>query len=96
MSAPAAPDRPAALVNAVARVDETFLLIFGVSAVILALITAAMVYFVIRYNRRRHPVAADFSHNTVAEVVWTVVPTLLVMGMFWSGWSSYQIGRAHV
>lgn len=85
--------RPAELVNAVAKVDQTFLFIFGASAVILVLLTAAMVWFVIRYNRKRHPVPATFSSNFWAEVVWTVLPTILVMGMFWSGWVSYRALR---
>jgi len=100
MSAPelAAPQsvataHPGALVNAVSSVDATFLLIFGISAALLLLITAAMVYFVIRYNRKRHPVPADFSSNLWAEIVWTVLPTLLVMGMFWSGWHSFRALR---
>lgn len=81
------------LVNAVNAVDNTFLIIFGISALLLALITVAMIWFVIRYNRKRHPVAADFSNNFWAEVVWIVLPTLLVLGMFWSGWHSYRALR---
>ena len=81
------------LVNVVAQVDNTFLLIFGISAALLVLITAAMVYFVIRYSRKKNPVPADFSGNLWAEVVWIVLPTLLVLGMFWSGWHSYRALR---
>lgn len=77
-------------VNAVLNVDRTFLFIFGVSAVILALIAAAMLFFVFRYSRKRHPVPADFDHNLLAEVIWTAVPTLLVLAMFYYGWTSYQ------
>ncbi len=91
MSAPAS--QPAELVNAVAKVDQTFLFIFGASAVLLLLITLAMIWFVVRYSRKRNPVAATFAHNTVAEVIWIVLPTILVMGMFWSGWESYRALR---
>ncbi|MBU1039497.1 MAG: cytochrome c oxidase subunit II [Proteobacteria bacterium] len=84
---------PGNLVNAVAAVDNTFLLIFGISAALLLLITAAMIYFVIRYDRKKHPVAADFSSNLWAEVIWIVLPTLLVLGMFWSGWHSFRALR---
>lgn len=91
MSAPGA--QPAELVNAVAKVDQTFLFIFGASAVLLLLITLTMIFFVVRYSRKRNPVAATFSHNTLAEVVWIVLPTILVMGMFWSGWESYRALR---
>jgi cytochrome c oxidase subunit 2 len=81
------------LVNVVTQVDNTFLLIFGISAVLLLLITAAMIYFVIRYSRKKNPTPADFTGNLWAEVIWIVLPTLLVLGMFWSGWGSYRALR---
>jgi cytochrome c oxidase subunit 2 len=80
-------------VNAVQSVDQTFLVIFGISALILVGITVAMVYFVIRYSRARHPVPADFDGNLIAEIIWTVVPTLLVLGMFYYGWESFRALR---
>ena len=100
MSTPIAPDTaaalpapPAVMVNAAAKVDQTFLLIFGISAVILLLLTAAMIWFVHRYSRERNPVPSQVSGNLWAEVVWIVVPTILVMGMFWSGWDSFRALR---
>ncbi|MBI5520848.1 MAG: cytochrome c oxidase subunit II [Desulfovibrio sp.] len=81
------------LVNAVQAVDNTFLFIFGVSALLLVGITAAMIWFVIRYSRKRNPNPATFHGNLLAEVIWIVVPTLLVMGMFYSGWHSYRALR---
>lgn len=81
------------IADAVASVDRTFLFIFGVSVVILVGITAAMVWFVFRYSRARNPRPADFDGNLTAEILWTVLPTLLVLGMFFSGWSSYRALR---
>jgi cytochrome c oxidase subunit 2 len=90
---PLPPVHPAELVNAVNLVDQTFLLIFGISAALLVLLTAAMIWFVFRYNRKRHPVPSQVSGNFWAEFIWIVVPTLLVLGMFWSGWHSYRALR---
>jgi cytochrome c oxidase subunit 2 len=81
------------LVNAVQAVDNTFLLIFGISAALLVGITLAMIWFVVRYSRKRNPNPATFHGNFWAEVIWIVVPTLLVMGMFYSGWHSYRALR---
>ena len=81
------------LVNVVQAVDNTFMLIFGISAVLLVGITAAMIWFVIRYSRKRNPTPATFSGNMLAEVIWIVVPSILVMGMFYSGWHSYRALR---
>ncbi len=81
------------LVNVVQTVDNTFLLIFGISALLLLGITAAMIWFVFRYSRKRNPNPSTFHGNLLAEVIWIVVPTLLVMGMFYSGWHSYRALR---
>ena len=81
------------LVNAAHEVDKTFLFIFGASALLLVLLTAAMLWFVYRYNRKRHPVADTTEGNLWAEIIWTVLPTVLVMGMFVSGWTSYKALR---
>ena len=80
MSAPAA-NQPVELVNAVAKVDQTFLFIFGVSAVLLPFITAAMIWFVFRYSRKRNPVPATFSSNLWAEIIWTVIPVMILVAM---------------
>lgn len=80
--------------QAAARVDQTFLFIFGASAAILVFITLLMIWFVVRYHHTRHPQAADISGNVWAEIAWTVLPTVLVMGMFWSGWTSFKALRS--
>jgi cytochrome c oxidase subunit II len=79
--------------SAVAGVDTAFLIIFAISAAILVLIVGAMVVFVIRYRRDKHPVAADIDGNFWAELIWIVVPTILVLGMFHYGWTSYRALR---
>ncbi|MCS7053138.1 MAG: cytochrome c oxidase subunit II [Ignavibacterium sp.] len=69
--------------------DFTFLFTIIVSGFFLLLITFLMIYFVIKYNRKRNPVAENISHNTTLEIVWTVVPLILVLTMFWLGWRDY-------
>lgn len=81
------------LVNVVQAVDNTFMLIFGISAVLLLGITAAMIWFVFRYSRKINPIPATYTGNLLAEVIWIVVPSILVMGMFYSGWHSYRALR---
>lgn len=69
--------------------DFTFLFTLIVSAFFLLLVTFLMVYFVIKYNKKRNPVAKNISHNTTLEIVWTVIPLILVLIMFWLGWRDY-------
>ena len=34
---------------------------------------------IVRFNHRRHPVPTRTSHNTVIEMLWTVVPVLILV-----------------
>ena len=49
----------------------------GVSLLVLVL----LVWIVLRYNKRANPVAAKFSHNTAVEIIWTVGPVLILVGI---------------
>jgi cytochrome c oxidase subunit II len=71
-------------------VNGPILFIAGTSIVMLIGITAVMIYFTIRYHRRRHPVAQDIHGHRVLEIVWTVIPTVLAFGFFWYGWEGYK------
>lgn len=71
-------------------VDKVFLYIFGISLALLLLITGAMVAFAIRFHRSRNPVPRDLpSSNLWLEITWTLIPTLIVLSMFWYGWKGY-------
>lgn len=47
--------------------------------VITIFVTALIGWVVIRYNKRANPVPKKFSHNTVIEILWTVVPVLILV-----------------
>jgi cytochrome c oxidase subunit 2 len=71
-------------------VDKAFYVIFGISGLSLLGIIVAMVYFVWRYNRKRQPQPiSQKDHNVWLEITWTVIPSILVMVMFWYGWEGY-------
>jgi cytochrome c oxidase subunit 2 len=75
------------------EVDKIFLFIVGISVLLLALITVLMIYFVVRYGRKRHPEAVDIEGNTLLEIVWTIIPTALVLAMFYYGWIGFKAMR---
>jgi cytochrome c oxidase subunit 2 len=77
------------LVNAVQQIDQVFLMIFGLSFGLLAVITTVMIYFTIRYRRERHPEPVPITGHWLIETVWTVIPTVLVLIIFVYGWRSY-------
>lgn len=70
-------------------VDRAFWYIFVVSIFFLVGITAVMIYFVIRYRRSNHPEPADIRDDWKLETLWTLIPTVIALSMFWIGWSSY-------
>ena len=81
---------PQPLITTTESVDTAFYVIFGISGVSLLGVTIAMVYFAWRYNRKRYPVPlSQKDHNVWLEITWTVIPTILVMIMFWYGWEGY-------
>ncbi len=76
--------------NFVEGVDLSLYVILGISVFFLVGITVAMIYFLFRYSKKNNPVATNIAHNTSLEVLWTVIPTILVLIMFWYGWVGYR------
>jgi cytochrome c oxidase subunit II len=70
-------------------VDQAFWYILGVSTVLLFGITIVMVYFVVKYRRSKNPVPSDIRDNYPLEIIWTIIPTLIALSMFYIGWTSY-------
>ncbi len=46
-----------------------------------ALVLLLLLWVVIRYNSRANPVPSKTSHNTLIEIVWTLVPVLILVGI---------------
>ncbi len=76
--------------NFVESVDSVFLLAIAIAVFFLVLITFLMITFIIKYNRKRNPRAENVHSNTKLEIIWTVIPTLLVLILFWYGWVGYK------
>lgn len=47
--------------------------------VITIFVCALLVWCIVRFNRRANPVPARFTHNTPVEVLWTLVPVLILL-----------------
>ena len=71
-------------------VDLAFYVIIGISLFFLFAITALMIYFVIKYNRKKHPKSEDVKESIKLELIWIGVPTILVLIMFYYGWIGYR------
>jgi cytochrome c oxidase subunit 2 len=71
-------------------VDNVFLYILLICVFLLGLITFLMVYFVVRYRRKKHPKPVDIEGSTWLEITWTVIPTLIVLTMFYYGLTGFE------
>jgi cytochrome c oxidase subunit 2 len=76
--------------NFVEGVDLAFKVIFGISLFFLVGITAVMLWFLYKYNRKRHPVAIQIKENNLLELTWIVIPLILVMLMFYYGYAAFS------
>jgi cytochrome c oxidase subunit 2 len=75
--------------NFVQGVDTVFAIIVGISLFFLIALTALMIYFVIRYNRKRHPKSIYVKDNPWLETAWIVIPLIIVLYMFYIGWEGF-------
>ena len=53
----------------------------GICVVMGVIVFGAMIWSMIHHRKSRGAVPAQFSHNTKAEVIWTIVPILLLVVM---------------
>jgi cytochrome c oxidase subunit 2 len=78
------------LLTTTQAVDPVFIFIFGACLVLFTGIMVTMIWFVIRYHRSRAPEPTSRADgNLWLETVWTVLPIILVMAMFYYGWAGY-------
>ena len=52
-----------------------------IMTLISVLVLALLVFIALRFNKRANPVASKTSHNTLLEVVWTLLPVLILIGI---------------
>jgi len=59
-------------------------LIFVIICVITALVTLLLLFVMLRFNAKANPKPKKFAHHTLVEVVWTLIPImiLLVIGIY--------------
>ncbi len=75
--------------NFVQGVDKAFFIIFGISIFFLVTLTSLMIYFVIKYNRKKGVKAVQVKDNMWLEFTWTLIPLILVLYMFYIGWEGF-------
>ena len=73
------------------QVDWVFYFVFWVSLFFFLLIATLLVIFVIKYRAREGgPEEESPSHNTALEIVWSVIPIIIVTFIFYFGFTGYM------
>jgi cytochrome c oxidase subunit 2 len=54
-------------------------ILFPIITIITLFVLGLLLWIVFRYNKRSNPVPAKWSHNTPLEVIWTLVPVLILV-----------------
>ena len=61
------------------RIDEFHDLVFAIEVAIVLLVLGIMAYIVVRFNHKANPVPSKNTHNTLLEVIWTVIPIIILV-----------------
>jgi cytochrome c oxidase subunit II len=81
---------PVAVTEQGAKIRTLYDIVFLIAAAIFFLVEGLIVWTVIRYRRRPQDVGLppQTHGNAIAEIVWTVVPTIIVAFMFVLSWQT--------
>lgn len=77
-----------------ADVDFLYWAILWVCAIFFAIIVGVMCYFVVKYRRRPGVTSQpSTSHNTTLEILWSVIPSILLVWFFYEGARGYMVSK---
>lgn len=55
--------------------------ILWIISIITVFVTILLIWVIFRYNEKRNPKPATFTHNSVLEVGWTLIPILILLSI---------------
>ena len=65
------------------RIHDVHMLAFWVCVAIGVVVFGAMIYAMVKFRKSKGAVAAQFSHNSTMEAIWTVLPIVILVVMAW-------------
>jgi cytochrome c oxidase subunit II len=61
------------------QIEDFHRLVLYIISAITFFVFLLLVWIIIRYNQRSNPVPGKTSHNTLLEVIWTIVPVVILV-----------------
>src|SRR5207244_3841 len=80
---------PPAFSESALQIDDIYNAMFWFSVVFTVAITAAVLYFIVKYKRKKGDVLDTPGNFTVLEITWTVIPILFIIVLFHVGFKGY-------
>jgi cytochrome c oxidase subunit II len=72
---------PRGVTDISAEVYRLHMLIFGICVAIAVVVFGAMIWSIIHHRKSRGVEPAKFSHSTRLEIIWTVIPIVILVAM---------------
>lgn len=80
---------PPTMADTAPPIDTAYNFIFWFSVVFTVVITGAMLFFIVKYKRRKGVKSEPTGHFNKLEIFWTVTPTIFIVGLFHVGFTGY-------
>ena len=76
-------------------VDQAFIVVTVITLFLFVVTIGSMLFFIYRYRASKHSVekTKNIKHYTPIEIAWTVIPTILMMVVFYYGLDSLRVQR---
>jgi cytochrome c oxidase subunit 2 len=82
---------PKASSTIASNVDNAWNVVMWVCVFFFVLVIGAMLYFMFKYKRRsENDVTSTIDHSAKLEITWTLLPLIIVMGLFFVGLSGFM------
>lgn len=72
---------PVGVTDMSAEIYDLHMMVLGVCTLAAVLTFGAMIYAMVNFRKSKGAEAETWSHNTKAEIIWTTVPTLILIAM---------------
>ena len=72
---------PEAITTTAPMIDRLFYAVLIITGVAFVLVQTTLLFFILRYRRQPGQPAAYIHGNTLAEVIWTVIPAVILVGL---------------
>jgi cytochrome c oxidase subunit 2 len=76
------------------KVNDLYNFLFWVTGIIFVLVQVVILYSIWRFRRKKNPIPAKFTHNTILEVFWMAIPAILCVIIAWKSFEGMRFIRS--